>query len=53
MYEISFKLNLRRLRAVHIRCTEYWMFLVCSSLFGLLTGAWVACETPLIIRTLR
>ena len=28
------------------------MFLVLTSGFGLATGFWVACETPLIIRTL-
>ena len=33
-------------------CTQYWMFLVLTSGFGLATGVWVACETPLIIRTL-
>jgi len=33
-------------------CTQYWMFLVLTSGFGLATGFWVACETPLIIRTL-
>ena len=33
-------------------CSEYWTFLVLTSGFGLATGFWVACETPLIIRTL-
>ena len=33
-------------------CTQYWMFLGLTSGFGLATGVWVACETPLIIRTL-
>ena len=28
------------------------MFLLLTSVFGLATGFWVACETPLIIRTL-
>ena len=28
------------------------MFLILTSGFGLATGFWVACETPLIIRTL-
>ena len=28
------------------------MFLLLSSGFGFMTGFWVACETPLIIRTL-
>jgi len=32
--------------------TQYWMFLILTSVFGLATGFWVACETPLIIRTL-
>merc|ERR1719348_1811817 len=35
-----------------ISCSEYWMFLILTSGFGLGTGFWVACETPLIIRTL-
>jgi len=35
-----------------ISCTQYWMFLILTSGFGLATGFWVACETPLIIRTL-
>jgi len=33
-------------------CTQYWMFLLLTSGFGLATGFWVACETPLIIRIL-
>ena len=33
-------------------CSQYWMFLLLTSGFGLATGFWVACETPLIIRTL-
>ena len=33
-------------------CTQYWMFLVLTSGFGFATGFWVACETPLIIKTL-
>lgn len=33
-------------------CTHYWMFLILTSGFGLATGFWIACETPLIIRTL-
>jgi len=35
-----------------ISCSQYWMFLILTSGFGLATGFWVACETPLIIRTL-
>ena len=35
-----------------LSCTQYWMFLLLTSGFGLATGFWVACETPLIIRTL-
>jgi len=35
-----------------ISCTQFWMFLLLSSGFGFMTGFWVACETPLIIRTL-
>merc|ERR1719319_1714284 len=30
----------------------YWSFVLLASGFGLCTGLWVACETPLIIRTL-
>ena len=33
-------------------CSQYWQFLLLTSGFGLATGFWVACETPLIIRTL-
>ena len=33
-------------------CSQYWHFLLLTSGFGLATGFWVACETPLIIRTL-
>merc|ERR1712142_1071276 len=35
-----------------ISCSKYWMFLILTSGFGLATGFWVACETPLIIRIL-
>jgi len=35
-----------------ISSSQYWMFLILTSGFGLATGFWVACETPLIIRTL-
>jgi len=34
-------------------CTSFSSFLVFSSLFGFLTGCWVACEAPMIIRTLN
>ena len=34
-------------------CSKYIFFLLLSSGFGFCTGMWVACETPLIIRTLR
>ena len=33
-------------------CSAYWSFVLLASGFGLCTGLWVACETPLIIRTL-
>lgn len=33
-------------------CSKYIFFLLLSSGFGFCTGMWVACETPLIIRTL-
>jgi len=33
-------------------CSVYWTFLAMSSLFGLLTGCWVAAESPLIVSLL-
>ena len=33
-------------------CSAYWSFVLLASGFGLCTGLWVACETPLIINTL-
>merc|ERR1711892_567895 len=33
-------------------CILYWQFVLLTAVFGLMTGCWVASETPIIIRTL-
>ena len=33
-------------------CSSFWSFMVCASLFGLLTGCWVAAMSPIFIRIL-
>lgn len=33
-------------------CPSFWSFMVCASLFGLLTGCWVAAMSPIFIRIL-